>query len=390
MSYWKVVVLSSVSVQFIFESYLGLRQYSYTNRIPRPTSRSASTNPIVHGKSQAYFLACLQYHLFHRLYHYLWDFSILYGDGIATLWDTVGFALSAWAPASFTSFNSQSLVFAYICFLIPALMNLPGNYYFHFHIEERFGLNRLSIRLWLTDFCKTQLIFMVLVVFLKPAIVISQRWAKAFLSFYGLPVFVLQLLASLLSPNIASLFFTLVPLPTSQLRQSIEELSTTVRFPSFAIKVMNGSKRTAHSNAYISGILRKEIVLFDTLIATLSEDEIVAVVAHEMGHWKLGHALRLHLPLQVRILCVLNFVRMFWLDADLFASFGFPHNAVYPAVVCVVLIRKALSPLDALTKLLLNAQSRKYEFEAGMFVLVRRHFNTSLESVLILQDIRRF
>jgi STE24 endopeptidase len=149
----------------------------------------------------------------------------------------------------------------------------------------------------------------------------------------------LQMFLMLIFPTfIQPLFNKFDPLPAGSLHTKIEELARRLKFPLSKIFVMDGSKRSSHSNAYFFGFFTKRIVIFDTLIAQSSEDEICAVLAHELGHWKCWHTMQNFILAQVQMFSMFYGYSLFSKQATIFEAFGFPGQSV-PLVVGFMLVR---------------------------------------------------
>lgn len=130
--------------------------------------------------------------------------------------------------------------------------------------------------------------------------------------------------------------------------------------------MIDGSRRSAHSNAYFFGLpWKKHIVIYDTLIEKSETQEVVAVLAHELGHWSLGHTTRLFGISQAHFFYIFALFSVFINNQSLYADFGFVHER--PIIIGFLLFSDALAPMDMVIKLLMNILSRRYEFQADAF-----------------------
>lgn len=175
-------------------------------------------------------------------------------------------------------------------------MSLPTSYYQTFVLEEKFGFNKQTLKLWITDMLKSQALMVALGTPLLSAFLkIVQSTGTQF--FYYLWVFaiVVQLFGITIYPIfILPLFNKLSPLEPGELKTGVEALATKLKFPLSNLYVIDGSKRSAHSNAYFFGLpWKKHIVIYDTLIEKSEPQEVVAVLGHELGHWSLSHTTKL-------------------------------------------------------------------------------------------------
>ena len=253
--------------------------------------------------------------------------------------------------------------------LIISLLHLPINIYTVFVIEQRFGFNHTTLKLWATDLIKSLLLSCLLLASLLYVILwfmeASGRlwWIYAFLS-----VSLFQLSLIYIYPIwLAPLFNKFTPLTDGPLKTAIDSLCHRLRFDLAGVSVMDGSKRSAHANAHFTGFGRnRRVVLFDTLIDSLKIHEVVAVLAHEIGHAKRGHIKR---SVAVSLACMLP---CFWaisklmLYPPLFQAFGFDHTSNHAALVVFVF---ATGPIMYLLSPLFSLLSRRFEYEADRFVV---------------------
>jgi STE24 endopeptidase len=254
---------------------------------------------------------------------------------------------------------------------ISGLLDLPFDYYRQFVLEQRFGFNKMTPGLWLADLAKgvllgaaigLPLIWVVLTLMDKTG---PLWWIYAWLVWSGF-----QLLAMVLYPTvIAPLFNKFTPLADESLKARIEGLMQRVGFASKGLFVMDGSKRSAHGNAYFSGFgSGKRIVFFDTLLARLAPQEIEAVLAHELGHFKLKHIVKrivLMFAVSLGFLALLGYLKeqvWFYTGLGVEPVLGATNDAMALILFMLVLpvFTFVLSPLTSIS-------SRKHEFEADAF-----------------------
>lgn len=278
----------------------------------------------------------------------------------------LGAAYSAWVERLGTGSASEAAFLVAVA-LALALPGLPLDWWATFRLEGRFGFNRTTPGLWLADKVKGSLVGIALgfpVLWLLLALV---SWTGPWWWLWGFAVvMVFQLLMIVLYPKlILPLFNKLTPLNEGALRTQLLELAERTGFRASTIEVMDGSKRSAHANAFFTGFGRfRRIVLFDTLIEQLTPDELAAVLAHEIGHYRCGHIPRMLAVSGGLLLAGLGIVA--WLaQTDWFApSFGFAANGVTPTLLLFALLGGTitfwLSPI-------LNGLSRKHEYEADAF-----------------------
>jgi STE24 endopeptidase len=255
--------------------------------------------------------------------------------------------------------------------LIGALIDLPLDYYKQFVLEQKFGFNKMSKGLFFADMLKSTLIgaaiglpliWVMLTLMEKSG---TLWWLYAWLVWSGF-----QLLMMIIFPTwIAPLFNKFTPLSDESLRTRIEDLMQRVGFASKGLFVMDGSKRSAHGNAYFSGFgASKRIVFFDTLLARLSPEEIEAVLAHELGHFKLKHILKritVMFLISLGFLALLGFLKQqTWfytgLGVDPMLMASNDAMALILFMLSLPIFTFVLSPLSSIS-------SRKHEFEADAF-----------------------
>jgi len=263
-----------------------------------------------------------------------------------------------------------SLVFLNSYTIFQTIIGQPWDLYYKFVIEERHGFNKMTLGLYALDWVKSTLLGVVISAPILSAVIWVVRstgerfYIYMWLTFAGIQLIMLTLYPTLIAP----LFNKFDPLPDGELRTKIEALAAKLEFPLTKLYVIDGSTRSAHSNAYMYGFWwNKRIVLYDTLLSqTTCEEDVVAVIGHELGHWKLGHTTRNLLVTQV--LLFLNFYLYgIVMNSDaMYASFGFAAHGK-PVVIGLFLFSMLLSPFDQFIGFGMNYLSRKFEYEADAF-----------------------
>lgn len=275
------------------------------------------------------------------------------------------------------------LVFFLFLALLTSLLSLPQDYYFVFTIEERHGFNKQTRRTFWIDKLKGFLLASVLgglVLAATQGVILlagAYWWVFAWLTLFGFTLIGSWLYPTLLAP----LFNKFTPLETSTLRSRIEELAHQLGFETNGIFVMDASRRTAHGNAYFTGMFgKKRIVLFDTLLESLGEGETVAVMAHELGHFKLHH-IRKSL-LRAFFLTGLIFFALSRLIASdaVFEAFRLTPDTPYGKLLLLSLF---MPPLNLLLQPILNGFSRAAEYEADRFAVTQVGGAAELRSALL-------
>jgi STE24 endopeptidase len=263
----------------------------------------------------------------------------------------------------------EGLIFFAILSLLGILSHIPFGLYDTFVIEEGYGFNRMTLRMWMLDLLKSVIIQFLLgglVLWLLLALVVhggEAWWVWAWMLVGGVELMMLWLYPVVIAP----LFNKFEPIQNLGLVERIKNLMERVGLRVKAVLRMDAGKRSKHTNAYFTGVGKtKRIVLFDTLLESHPEEEILAVLAHEVGHWKRRHVLK-----QIILLEVLSFA-VFYIGSKLlrwpllYETFGFEEPTLY---IGIFLIGAVLSPLGYFAQPLESAISRRFEREADDFVL---------------------
>jgi STE24 endopeptidase len=267
--------------------------------------------------------------------------------------------------------------------LLFGVIRLPFSLYSTFGIEARFGFNKTTPKLFLIDMLKGLAIsaglgipvLLGLFWFMDATGPLWWIWAFAAMT-------VFQLVMSVLAPLvIAPLFNKFTPLPEGPLRARITDLAFRLGFKTRGIFVVDSSKRSRHSNAYFTGLGRaKRIVLFDTLVGSHTEEEIVSVLAHEIGHEKRNH-IKKGLAISTAVSLVGFWILSLLLHwAPLFQAFGF---AAPGAAALLVLLAFCSGPFTFFLQPLFTARSRRQEYEADRFAVKGVGSAAGLKSALL-------
>ncbi len=258
----------------------------------------------------------------------------------------------------------RALVFFGILFLGSDLLGMPFSYYHTFVIEERFGFNKSTPALFLADKLKGWVLAALLGGGLLTAIMSFYEWAGAGFWVYawGLIALFTLFMNLFYSRLIVPLFNRQEPLEEGPLRERIKDYARAVGFELRQIFVIDGSKRSTKANAYFSGFgSQRRVTLYDTLLKDLDEQEVVAVLAHEVGHYKRNHIL-INLAASVVLTGVTLFVlSLFVNNPELSLALGVEQPSFHAALLSFALL---YSPISELTGLVMNFFSRRFEFQA--------------------------
>jgi STE24 endopeptidase len=268
--------------------------------------------------------------------------------------------------------------------LISSLIDLPFDYYKTFNIDERFGFNKMTPKMFFTDLVKHSFVGILLGAPILFAALWLMQSAGDFWWFYLWIVWsVFNLLMLAVYPTfIAPLFNKFSPLEDESLKQRIETLLTKCGFKSQGLFVMDGSSRSSHGNAYFTGFgASKRVVFFDTLLTRLNADEIEAVLAHELGHFKHNHVIK-----RIIMLFTISFLGLAllgWLMDQpwFFTALGVTQASDYMALMLFMLVAPVFM---FVLKPIMASYSRQNEFEADDYAAKHASANSLVEALVKL------
>ncbi|MDO5101532.1 MAG: M48 family metallopeptidase [Lautropia sp.] len=258
--------------------------------------------------------------------------------------------------------------------LLISLAELPLELWRHFRLESRFGFNRMTLGLFLSDRLKGLLVGAILGLPLVAALIGLMQasgnlwWLWAWLLWTGFSIAMLLIYPAVIAP----MFNHFEPMPDGPMRTRIEALLKRCRFAARGLFVMDGSRRSAHGNAYFAGLGRaRRIVFFDTLLERLDADEIEAVLAHELGHFKKRH-IQKRLLLQI-VLSLGTFALLGWVSAQawFYQGLGVSLDVSQPppAGVALILFFLVVPVFSLVLRPIMAWLSRRDEFEADAFAI---------------------
>jgi len=261
----------------------------------------------------------------------------------------------------------SGLLFFGILFFIQDVITTPFSLYTTFIIEEKFGFNKTTPKTYILDKIKGYFLLIVLGGTIVSLILFffesfgPLAWLYAWLALSGF----LILIQPLFTLFIAPIFNTFTPLEDGELKDRINSFAKDVNFPIGRIDIMDGSRRSSKTNAYFSGLGKnKRIALFDTLIEKHSVDELVSIIAHEVGHHKKRHNIK-GVVLGVLQAGIMFFMLSIFLNSpQLFKAFGMENLSTYASLLLFSLL---YSPIELILSFVTNKISRIHEFEADMF-----------------------
>jgi len=263
----------------------------------------------------------------------------------------------------------RGLLFAGLLYAMLQLINIPFSFYHTFVIEEKYGFNKMTVKTFITDTLKHWILGIViggialtavLWFFMKTG---SLAWVFCWLAVTLFQIFLIFIAPAVIMP----LFNKFTPLAEGELKTAIESYARAQNFKIKGIFSMDSSRRSSKSNAFFTGLGKyRRIVLFDTLIAKHSIDELVSVLAHEVGHYKHKHLLK-YIAISVVTNGLLFFILGFFINNPaLFAAFKMEHLSIYASLLFFSFL---YTPINLLLSILLTALSRKHEYEADHFAV---------------------
>lgn len=343
---WAFVIFSSVL--HFFEQYLEYRQLQKNRESAVPEEFQGIVD-------EAKFLESQAYQKDKRLFGFVKDWVSFIFDKVQL------FLITPWLWHYAVSVFGEE---------VEKPISIPFSLYSNFVVEEKHGFNKMTVQLFVTDLIKSEILTYVFGGLLVPMLIWIVRYFGAgfYLYLWGF-VQCLMMAFMWIYPNlIQPLFNEFKTLQDLELKEKIEALAAEVSFPLAKLFQIDGSKRSGHSNAYFFGFWKyKRIVLYDTLLH-LKHDDILAILCHELGHWKFGHTL-----MNLVIASAHTFV-LFWLfdlvmysevSSQMVKQFGYGEtNAV---MVSLMLFMLLVSPTEQLLSLLMTMLSRRNEFQADSF-----------------------
>ena len=351
-------MVSIITITFILEQVMDyLNGKSWTGIVPEKLTDLY--NGEEYTKAQNYDFDKKKLSRWSSLIGFLITMIILFTGGFGWLYE-------------FTGRYTQDLIFHTLLFFAlygfaMDLISIPLSLYSIFVIEEKYGFNRTTIKTFILDKLKGYLLggliggslLSMFVLFYQ--IAGTNFWWIAWLSISGFTLLLSMFYASVILP----LFNKLTPLPEGELRTALVNYCNQVKFPVSDLFVMDGSKRSAKANAFFSGLgPKKKIVLFDTLIEKHTVDELVAVMAHEVGHYKRKHTYKMTIISILQTGLMMFLLGQFINTPSLSIALGAPVAVLALGMIGFFML---YSPVSILLSMVTNSLSRKHEYEADNY-----------------------
>jgi STE24 endopeptidase len=341
-------------------AWLNLRHLERAgDRVPRELTREVDADKL--RKISRYTAERARFGLVHRIASSLVMGGFLFGGGLG--------GYDAWVTGMHHGFVASGVVFLAGLLLAGAILEVPFQLYGDFRIEQRHGFNRQTMGLWWSDWLKSTVLSLVLSCALAAgALALVQATPNTWWLWVSALIAGVSLLLTFLSPYVIEpLFHKMEPLEVAGLSDGIRSMTEKAGVHIGRVLKVDASRRSSHSNAYFTGLGRvKRVVLFDTLLTQMSHQQILAVLAHELGHWKKHHVLIRMLTMQVLLV------------AGAYLAFRLVPSPAVPALVGldegsfaarVVILMVAASALTFPLTPLFAAWSRRDEREADRFAV---------------------
>jgi STE24 endopeptidase len=260
-----------------------------------------------------------------------------------------------------------ALAFFGVLGIASDVLTIPFQWYGTFVIEEKYGFNKTTTKTFVTDKLKGYVLGAIIGGGLLSALIylVNAIGANFWIWFVLIAALFMLFMNMFYTTLILPLFNKLTPLQDGELKSTIEEFSRKINFPITNIFVIDGSKRSKKANAFFSGIgKKKKIVLYDTLIANHTTEELVAVLAHEVGHYKKKHIVQGYALSVVQIVFTLFVLSLMVFNENLSIALGGQKHAIHLNLIAFTIL---FSPISGITGLFMNMYSRKNEFEADAY-----------------------
>lgn len=300
-----------------------------------------------------------------------------------TLGGGLGMLSDAWQSLALPT-SITSIIFILSFFILGSLIELPLSWYKTFVLEQRFGFNNNTPALFLADLAKQTLLMVVIgAPLIWAALWLMDStgeywWLYLWAAWIGFAVFMMWAYPAFIAP----LFNKFTPLEDEELKARVEALLARCGFKSQGIYVMDGSRRSGHGNAYFTGLgNNKRIVFFDTLLESLDGDQIEAVLAHELGHFRRKHVIKNMVVMAV--LSLVGLAALGWASAESWFYTGLGVNTESSAMA-LVLFMLVIPVFSFFLHPMMTAMSRKYEYEADAYAASVSSADDLIKALVVL------
>ncbi len=352
------IIIAIVLFDFVFEKTLDYLNYTYLKETI-PSELRGIYDEAEYKKSQQYEKVSLRFSLITGSFSLILILIMLFSGGFGLL--------DEWVRTISGNIYLRTVLFFGILGFVFDIISLPFQIYSTFVIEERFGFNKTSPKTFIFDKLKSWLLSIVIgggiLLFILWAWLATGNWFWVIVM-GGLSLFMI-FMTMFYTQLIVPLFNKQTPLEEGELKSAIFEFASKAGFKLDNVFVIDGSKRSTKANAYFSGLgPKKRIVLYDTLINDLEKEEIVGVLAHEIGHYKKKHIVK---GLIMSLIQSALMIWLLWLAIDapaLSIAIGAKEASFYMGIIAFGLL---FSPVSFFTGIISNVISRKYEYQADAY-----------------------
>ena len=360
---------------FIKDFFLDyLNSKNFNNKIPEVISDVYDSEK--YFKSQEYKKTQYRFLKYSKIFSLIIILSFFYFDGFIIV--------DSFSRNLFKSEILISLTFFGTIFFGNELLSLPFSVFFTFFIEEKFGFNKTSIKTYISDKLKSWILTILFgggilgFIIFQEQLIGENFWIVAWIFITGITIIINGFYAQIIVP----LFNKQKKLEKGELRSEIEKYSCKVGFDLSNIFIIDGSKRSSKANAYFSGFgKQKRVTLFDTLIDKLNKKQIVAVIAHEIGHYKKNHII-FNLFFSIIQTGFMLYILSLFIYMPVFSeALGIENHSFHIGLVTFSIL---FTPISEISSLIFNMFSRKFEYEADEFAKNTYNGEYLIEALKIL------
>jgi len=357
MNYFNLIIFI-FSFDFLIERVLAFLNLRY-QRLDIPKEVAEFYDKKKYYKSIRYHRALTKLSFYDSSFNFLFILAIFFLGGFG------------WLDTLLRNFTNKpiplTLLFFGVLLLVSDLVTLPFQWYRTFVIEEKYGFNTTKAKIFITDKLKTYLIAAIVGgLLLSVLIYLMLALGPAFWIWFTVVLLAFVLFAGAFYASlILPLFNRLTPLSEGELKSAILDYSNKVCFPIDNVFIMDGSKRSKESNAFFSGIgKKKKIILYDTLVQNHSTGELVAILAHEVGHYKKRHIIGKYFLTVIQMALILFVLSLTMFNAELSVALGGSGQALHLNLLASFIL---VSPLAHLLNVFVYMLSRRNEFQADAY-----------------------
>ncbi len=360
MNIYLIIILMILVWDYLFDLFIEYKNIGQINPV-LPTEFEGFYNNEKYEKSQAYLKENTKFGFYTSTFSLVVIVLLILSGGF-------NFIDSLIRKAGFNDIVT-GLMFFFALMVLNSIISMPFSIYKTFYIEEKYGFNKTTAKTFILDLVKS---FFLMIIIGTPLLMVVlwffETTGKLAPLYVWLFIIVFQIILLFIAPIlIMPIFNKYTPLEDGELREKISEYAKKEGFKMKGVFKMDGSKRSTKSNAFFTGFgSSKRIVLFDTLIEKHTPDELLGIIAHEMGHYKLKHILKMIISSIFDLGLTLFVLSFFLKNQSLFDAFKMEYVSIYASLLFFGFI---YSPISTLISLFSNYFSRKHEYEADKYAV---------------------